>query len=80
MANLKKQEYYRKNREDRLKYQKDYYEQNRDRIKKARAKKMLTEPDSIEKEKAYNQGYYMKNKARIMEQRRLKRRSINRSL
>jgi len=80
MPDVKKQEYYRKNREERLQYQKDYYNQNREHIRKNKIKKMLSDPYLINKEKSYHREYYKKNKKRIMERRRNKRRSINRSL
>jgi len=80
MPDVKKQEYYRKNREERLQYQRDYYDQNKDKIKSNRKKRMLNEPDLIDKEQKYNKKYYLKNKKRIMKRRRNKKRSINRSL
>jgi len=80
MVDIKKQEYYIKNREARLQYQRDYYDQNKDRVKKNRAKKMLNEPSLIGKEREYNKKYYEINKKKIMEQRYSKRRAVNRPL
>ena len=85
MPNVKKQEYYRKNREKRLKYQRDYYELNKERIKKNRADRMDKEPDRMDKERSYNKEYYKKNKERIMARRKAKERkwkslTIHRSL
>jgi hypothetical protein len=73
MPNIKKQEYYRKNREKRLEYQREYYEQNKERIKKNRTTRMAKEPERIEKEKRYNREYYEKHKHEIMERRKRKR-------
>lgn len=80
MVDEKKQNYYIKNRRERLQYQKDYYELNKENIKKGRAKRKLDEPSLVDKEQLYHRKYYEKNKERIMKQRRYKRSRINRPL
>ena len=74
MPNVKKQEYYRKNRKKRLEYQHEYYNQNKEKIKGKREQKMIDDPDIREKERGYNKSYYTENKQRIMERRKLNNR------
>jgi hypothetical protein len=69
MSNLKKQDYYSKNREDRLRYQKEYYVKNKNKIRDTIKKKRKGDPEWAAKEKKYNQDYYAKNKRKIMVQR-----------
>ena len=78
MPDPKKQEYYRKNREKRLAYQRAYYA--RSKAKRAREKELLLllEPEKWhakqERRKAYYRAYYAKNGDRIRAQRKAKRR------
>jgi|TARA_R100001460_G_scaffold88476_2_gene130000 tRNA A37 N6-isopentenylltransferase MiaA len=70
MPNLKKQEYYRKNREKRLKYQQEWYARNKDKIERAGEILQVTDPEEWEKRKKkkrdYNKRYYEKNRAKIL--------------
>ncbi len=56
MPNLKKQEYYRKNREKRLKYQQEWYARNKDKIERAGEILQVTDPEEWEKEKEKEAG------------------------
>jgi hypothetical protein len=70
MPNAKKQEYYRKNRESRIRYQKSYYERNRNVIKRKREVNNFLEPEQKEALSRYNKDYYARNRDRIRAQRR----------
>jgi len=69
MPNKKKQEYYLKNREKRLKYQNDYYKENKERIKRLKEIKKDSDPGWLEKQRRYNREYYRLNKEKIRNQR-----------
>jgi len=72
MVDLKKQNYYKKNREARLEYQKEYYITNRAGISERLKKKRKDDPKWVKELKEYNREYYKKNKLRIIKQRSLK--------
>mgnify|MGYP003130829002 CR=1 FL=1 len=69
MPDVKKQEYYRKNREKRLKYQNDYYKENKERIKRLKEIKKDSDPDWAENQRRYNREYYKLNREKIKKQR-----------
>ena len=73
MPNAKKQEYYRKNREARIAYQKRYYEKNKHIIVRKREVREFLEPEERELARKYNERYYSENRERIREQRKAKR-------
>jgi hypothetical protein len=73
MANLKKQEYYNSKRDERLKYQQEYYLRNKERISRKKEVDNLIDPEKREALYVYNQNYYLKNRDRLRENRRLKR-------
>lgn len=77
MPNIKKQEYYRKNRERRLDYQRNYYRLKREKMQFDAELLSEFEPEQFrerrEKVQKYNRGYYQKNKERIQARRRAKR-------
>tara|TARA_R110002110_G_scaffold175455_1_gene379068 strand:+ start:109 stop:345 length:237 start_codon:yes stop_codon:yes gene_type:complete len=77
MANIKKREYYLKNKEERITYQKKYYYKNRDWIKRKKELKLEEEPERALRQKEYNKNYYIKNKEKIKEQRLKKRLNHN---
>jgi hypothetical protein len=75
MPNAKKQEYYRKNKEARVQYQRAYYEKNKHIIVRKREVRDFLEPEEREAMREYNKRYYAANKERIKEQRKQKRES-----
>jgi|ETNvirnome_2_130_1030620.scaffolds.fasta_scaffold09552_1 hypothetical protein len=74
MPDLKKQEYYRKNREARLTYQREYYHRTKPLLERKDEIMAELEPEKLEKRKRkksrYNRAYYLRNKSRIMERRK----------
>ena len=74
MPNPKKQEYYRKNREKRLKYQHGGYEQNKPMFERRDEILQVTDPEEWErkkkKERDYNRKYYLKNRGRMLVKQR----------
>lgn len=70
MPDAKKQEYYRQNRDARIRYQKAYYERNRHVIMRRREVADFLDPEQKEALSEYNRAYYAKNKERIKAQRR----------
>lgn len=75
MPNAKKQEYYRKNKEARIAYQRAYYAKNKHIIVRKREVRDFLEPEEREAMREYNKRYYAANKERIKEQRKRKRES-----
>jgi hypothetical protein len=75
MPNAKKQEYYRKNKEARITYQRAYYAKNKHIIVRKREVRDFLEPEEREAMREYNKRYYEANKERIKEQRKRKRES-----
>lgn len=73
MPNAKKQEYYRKNKEARLAYQRAYYEKNKHVIVRKREVRDFLDPEEKEAMREYNKRYYATNKERIKEKRKQKR-------
>lgn len=73
MGNTKKQEYYLKNRRERLDYQREYYKRNKDWIKRKKELKLANDPEVALRQKEYNKNYYIKNKEKIKDQRLKKR-------
>lgn len=73
MADAKKQEYYRAKREQRLAYQRNYYNQNRNRIIRKREVDSVIDPEKREAVCVYNRNYYLANRNRIAEARKQKR-------
>lgn len=77
MPDVKKQQYYRQNREKRMQYQREYYRKTRHR--KQRNEELLAElePESFvaikKKRKNYQKDYYQRNRERIRAQRIAKR-------
>ena len=74
MPNPKKQEYYRKNREKRLKYQHGGYEQNKPMFERRDEILQVTDPEEWERKKKkkrdYNRKYYLKNRGRLLVKQR----------
>ena len=70
----KKSEYYLANREKRLAYQNNYYKESKERFRRRKEINEVLEPEQEETRKkklsAYNRAYYVKNKGRILAQRR----------
>ena len=69
MPNQKKQEYYQTNRDSRLTYQKAYYRNNAQLVKRKRELQETLEPEKYEKQREYQRAYYLENRARIREHR-----------
>ena len=69
MPNPQKQEYYRKNREKRLKYQHEWYARNKRMIERRDEVLQETDPEEWERKKKkkreYNREYYLKNRDRL---------------
>lgn len=72
MTPKERKKYYRKNREERLAYQKRYYEIHKEGIGKKLAARKKGDPDWVQKQKEYNRKYYLKNRDRIRKSRALK--------
>tara|TARA_R110002049_G_scaffold286806_1_gene468624 strand:+ start:159 stop:431 length:273 start_codon:yes stop_codon:yes gene_type:complete len=70
----RKREYYLANREKRLAYQNNYYMESKERFRRRKEINEVLEPEQEETRKkklsAYNRAYYVKNKGRILAQRR----------
>lgn len=66
---MPEENYYSRNQEARKDYQKQYYTNNKDRIRRKRMLEELDDPEKFEKRKHYNQTYYQKNKERILKRR-----------
>jgi hypothetical protein len=73
MADPKKQEYYRAKRDQRLAYQRDYYNRNKSRIIRKREVDAVIDPEKHEAKCVYNRNYYLANRERIVESRKRKR-------
>ena len=65
-ASMATRAYYLKNRKARLKYQRDYYQANKDRIARKREVAETVDPELRERRKRYQRAYYRKNRARIL--------------
>jgi len=76
MPDPRKQEYYLKNKEARIAYQRSYYEKNKHIIVRKREVRDFLDPEEREAMKQYNKSYYAKNKDRIKEQRRQKKETV----
>ena len=72
MADPKKQKYYEDNKTKRLEYQKEYYEQNKENIKRRNELRRANDPEWADKQRDYAKEYYRKNRERI-KRMRLKR-------
>ena len=74
MADPKKQEYYRKNKEKRLKYQHEWYARNKEVFVRKDEILQVADPEEWErkrkKKKDYNRKYYLKNRERILANQR----------
>lgn len=74
MPNPQKQEYYRKNREKRLKYQHEWYARNKDKIARKEEVLQVVDPDEWEerqrKKREYNKAYYRKNREKLLAKQR----------
>ena len=74
MPNPQKQEYYRKNREKRLKYQHEWYARNKDKIARKEEVLQVVDPDEWEerqrKQREYNKAYYRKNREKLLAKQR----------
>lgn len=69
MPDNKKQEYYKTNRDSRLTYQKTYYRNNAQLVKRKRELQEHLEPEKYDKQREYQRAYYLENRARIKERR-----------
>ena len=70
MSNPSKAQYYQEHREERLRYQRNYYEGNRESIRDKLRQKKDDDPEWAEKRKAYNREYYRNNRDRIRARRK----------
>ena len=74
MADPKKQEYYRKNREKRLQYQREYYQNNKKMFDRKEELLKALDPEKWKKEqkrrKQYNREYYLKNRDKIRQRQK----------
>lgn len=69
MPDKSKQDYYIKNKKKRLKYQREYYQKNADKIKRGRDLKKENDPSWIGTQREYNRKYYIENKKKIKTKR-----------
>lgn len=77
MDKEKKKEYYLKNKEKRLAYQKKYYNINKALIRRRKELKRADDPNWAERQRQYNKNYYAINKDRIKKQRAQYKKSKN---
>jgi hypothetical protein len=70
MTPEQRKEYYRKNKESRLAYQKRYYELYKDAIRERADERKKNDPGWLAKQKEYNRKYYLKNRDRINKKRK----------
>jgi len=63
------QSYYRRNKEARCAYQRDYYKKNKDRINRKRQIDEATDPEKASRRLEYNRAYYKKNREKLLGQR-----------
>jgi hypothetical protein len=66
---MQKESYYERHKQNRRDYQKQYYENNKDRIRRKRMMEELDDPIKFEKRKAYQREYYLTNKEKILKKR-----------
>jgi len=69
MADKSKQKYYQKNKKERLKYQREYYKRNAEKIRRKRELKKEDDPSWAEAQRNYNRQYYINNKKKIKAKR-----------
>tara|TARA_R100001460_G_scaffold48144_2_gene86053 strand:- start:125 stop:355 length:231 start_codon:yes stop_codon:yes gene_type:complete len=71
-----KQAYYRRHREARLKYQRDYYHRTKKKFDRRDELWSVLEPEKLAEKKKkksdYNKAYYLRNKERIKARRKQK--------
>ena len=79
MADPQKQKYYRDNIKERLEYQRRYYRENKDVIRRRFEVKTADDPEWKEKQREYNREYYRKNRARILANRSKRKDEIAKS-
>ena len=65
-----KHDYYARNKEARKSYQRQYYKNNRDRIKNKRKYDELNNPELKKARQEYNANYYKNHKNKLQERRR----------
>jgi hypothetical protein len=74
MPNPQKQEYYRKNRGKRLKYQHEWYARNKEVFERKDEILQVTDPEEWEqkreKKRKYNRAYYLKNRKKLLAKQR----------
>lgn len=70
MTPEQRKEYYKKNREARLAYQKRYYQLYKDVIREREQERRGDDPGWLAKQKEYNKKYYLKNRDRINKKRK----------
>jgi|TARA_Y100000593_G_C4210404_1_gene286501 hypothetical protein len=70
MSDSPKAKYYQENREERLRYQRNYYEENKESIRDKLRQKKEKDPAWVEKRKEYNREYYRNNRDRIQARRK----------
>ena len=75
MPDSSKKDYYQKNREARIAYQKQYYKDNKEAIKRRKELRLADDPEWGEERRAYNKSYYKKNREHI-KRTRLKRAAV----
>jgi len=66
---MEENDYYSRNRGARKEYQRQYYENNKQRIRMKRRLEELDDPEKFKSRKKYNQEYYQNNKGKILEKR-----------
>jgi len=70
MSDSPKAKYYQENRDERLRYQRNYYEENKEGIRTKIRQKKEGDPEWAEKRKEYNRKYYRNNRDRIRARRK----------
>lgn len=66
---MQKESYYERHKQNRRDYQKQYYENNKERIRRKRMMEELDNPERFEQRKAYQRTYYLTNKEKILKKR-----------
>ena len=68
--------YYRANREKRCEYQRKYYQSKKEEIQAKRQAKEKANPAIADARLAYNRAYYLKNRERLLQQRKERYRKL----
>lgn len=67
---MSKDSYYKRHREERKAYQKDYYGKVKEQLRRNREVDKAVRPEVVEARAAYQDSYYRKNRDRLLARKR----------